>query len=198
LPEKFRHEKEALMVGNIKLTGEHAEIAVKLLEDTTRILNHHKVKFVIDGGTLLGIVRENRLLPWDNDLDFTLFSDGALKIDDVLKSFSNEGYSVEKTLFPRPYKNIKRGDLRICKISSGKVFVDLIFKYEYEGNYYWMVWDTLKGVPLKFYENPAAIEFNGAIYPTPDYVEEYLELRYGDWKTPQKKWDIRKDDGAVI
>ena len=31
------------------------------------------IPYWLEGGTLLGIIRENRLLPWDNDMDISMY-----------------------------------------------------------------------------------------------------------------------------
>lgn len=42
----------------------------KVFRDVSELLHQHNVNFWICHGTLLGIVREGRLLPWDHDMDF--------------------------------------------------------------------------------------------------------------------------------
>ena len=51
------------------------------------ILNENKINFWLCHGTLLGIVRENRLLPWDHDIDFAIWDDEYTKdeIHDLFK-----------------------------------------------------------------------------------------------------------------
>ncbi len=60
------------MAGSNKLTGAIAEKALKMLHDITEIMEANEIPYVLEAGTLLGIVRENRLLPWDNDMDITI------------------------------------------------------------------------------------------------------------------------------
>jgi len=37
-----------------------------------KILNTHKINYWICHGTLLGIIRDKKILPWDNDIDIGL------------------------------------------------------------------------------------------------------------------------------
>lgn len=48
------------------------------------ILNAHQVNYWIDYGTLLGIIRENRLIPWDYDVDACIMSSEIPKIQNEL------------------------------------------------------------------------------------------------------------------
>ncbi|PIE81085.1 MAG: lipopolysaccharide cholinephosphotransferase, partial [Candidatus Delongbacteria bacterium] len=60
------------MAGKHRLVGKVLEVAKKMLVDSTNILEENNIKYILEAGTLLGIVRENRLLPWDNDIDITV------------------------------------------------------------------------------------------------------------------------------
>ena len=39
------------------------------------ILNKNKIKYWICHGTLLGIIRDNQLIPWDHDIDIAVWSE---------------------------------------------------------------------------------------------------------------------------
>ena len=43
------------------------------------ILNKNKIKYWICHGTLLGIIRDNQLIPWDHDIDIAVWSSNNLK-----------------------------------------------------------------------------------------------------------------------
>lgn len=55
------------------------------------ILSDNKIDYFMDQGSLLGIVRENRILPWEDDLDFGLFSDKYSK-DEISDIFVSHGF----------------------------------------------------------------------------------------------------------
>ena len=44
-----------------------------------KILNKFKIKYWICQGTLLGIVRDKQLIPWDHDIDIAVWSGSILK-----------------------------------------------------------------------------------------------------------------------
>ncbi len=73
---------------DITLEGKNMLIAERMLANIAKIFHSCNIEYWIEGGTLLGIRRENRLLPWDNDIDFSVKSTQIEKLEgfiDVLK-----------------------------------------------------------------------------------------------------------------
>jgi len=51
--------------------------------------------------------------------------------------------------------------------------------------------------PKRYLEKLDTTEFYGVKFHIPHDVEDFLKYHYGEnWKTPSKKWDFIKDDGA--
>ena len=63
----------------------------RALEDASNLLKDNNINFWVCHGTLLGIIRENRLLPWDKDIDLAVW-DHEISRDHVATIFENEGY----------------------------------------------------------------------------------------------------------
>jgi phosphorylcholine metabolism protein LicD len=68
----------------INLSNKNKEIAESLLLEVVKSLDSMNIEYWLEGGTLLGIKRESRLLPWDNDLDLSINNSQINKIDDLL------------------------------------------------------------------------------------------------------------------
>ena len=66
----------------------------KVFKDVCILLKQHNVNFWICHGTLLGIIRENRLLPWDHDIDFAVW-DSEVSRELIISIFNNAGYQQE-------------------------------------------------------------------------------------------------------
>ena len=65
-----------------------------VFKDVCDLLRKNRINFWICHGTLLGIIRENRLLPWDHDIDFAVWDHETDKnyIIDIMLS---HGYQQE-------------------------------------------------------------------------------------------------------
>lgn len=196
------------MSGKIKLQGKYAILANKMLEDVTFILEQGKIHYVLEAGTLLGIVRENRLLPWDNDLDITIPSDYCKPLLKIRWKFWLKGYRTRIRRFNRDLGPFKKGMPRILKIQTTKFLfikdtnlMDIFIKYPVGNEYQWTVAvkkPVLKGSPKKFYDKRTQITYKRKKYFVPLDYKGYLKYHYGNWEVPVKKWNFRTDDNCVI
>lgn len=53
-------------------------------------------------------------------------------------------------------------------------------------------------VPYSYFEHLAPLNSGPDGLKGPEYFEEYLTYRYGDWRTPQRVWDYFYDDRSVL
>ena len=197
------------MSGKYRLDSRNADIAVRMLEEVTSIFEEYGIKYVLTAGTLLGIYRENRLLPWDNDLDLRVFREDADQIIRVISKIKPTGYLVRVRYQKKKDPPLKLDEVRIIKIynrkylfTKGEVMMDCFIATRHEEQYVWSCGGlkhyTKKSVPARFYDKCDSLTFKGKRYSIPSHIDDYLTFRYGDWKTPQEKWDYRRDDGAII
>lgn len=197
------------MAGNNTLEGKNGVIAIRMLRKVSRVLEKGNIPYILEAGTLLGIVRENRLLPWDNDVDITITRQFENQLLKSLWKIRLCGYKVKAKYFNRDLKYFKKGELRIIKIKHKNplklfktdVILDIFIKRKIDKEYYWTVGieaPVLKSVPEKFYDQLTQLEFEGKNYSVPRDYEGYLENHYGEnWRTPVKKWDYRTSDQSV-
>lgn len=61
-----------------------------LVKRVTEICHNHKIKYFIDGGTLLGCVREQNQIPYDYDVDFGMFQEDYDKLKKHYSFFEKE------------------------------------------------------------------------------------------------------------
>jgi len=197
------------MAGRTTLEGKYGVIGVKMLKKITRVLEKNQIPYILEAGTLLGIVRENRLLPWDNDVDITITRQYMKRLQRSLWKVWFLGYIVRVKHYKRDLKYFKRGEIRIIKIKHVSlwnffrkdVVVDLFLKKKIGKEYYWTVGikaPVLKSVPERFYDHLTQVEFEGKRFSVPEDYIGYLECHYGkDWKIPVKEWDYRTSDLSV-
>ena len=97
------------------------------LMKTVRILKENNISFWLCHGTLLGIIREDRLLPWDHDIDFGIWKDEHSK-QEILELFAEEN-DFEETLVPQETDSLhfstgdKRVDLNFYSRDSKKAYI---------------------------------------------------------------------------
>lgn len=69
--------------------GEHKQEAINLLHKTIDILEEFNINYFLISGTLLGYVRHNDFIPWDDDIDLIVDESILDKFDDILKKHNN-------------------------------------------------------------------------------------------------------------
>ena len=196
------------MGGDAKLIGKHAEVAKTMLRKVTDLFDKLGIEYVLDFGTLLGIVRENRLLPWDTDLDISIAEKDLGKLRANKKKLWLLGYRTRIRYFEKDVGPFKSGELRIIKVQTRKFgflrdkgILDVFVMREIDGEYTYVVKKdgvfAIKSVPAKYHENKTQIEFDNKMYSVPAEYEKYLEYVYGDWRTPVKDWDFFKGDNCL-
>jgi lipopolysaccharide cholinephosphotransferase len=189
------------MAGKHTLEGKNGIIALKMLKDVTDLLDEYGIEYWLEGGTLLGVIRENRLLPWDNDMDISIKEEYYDKLMQIVKSLN---YRVRFKEFEKDDAPFKKGVKRLVKVRNskflffrGEVALDIFIKFEKDNEYFWQVGKKKKSVESFYYKELIKHTFNGKDYLIPKLYEEYLTSRYGDWKTAVKEWDTFKDDQAI-
>jgi len=196
------------MSGNLKLTGKLNITAKKMLRKVCRILDKHEIPYVLEGGTLLGIVRENRLLPWDNNLDLTIIEQDMDRVLNLRQKFWWAGYKIRLRKSSEEIPHFPIGSVRLLKIRIKKYFfvtgiglMDIFVKKKIDDKYYWIVGQhghVLKSVPAHFYENLTRYNFEGYDYSIPADFEDYLTYRYGEWRKTVNDYYFKKDVNSIV
>lgn len=53
-------------------------------------------------------------------------------------------------------------------------------------------------VPAHHFQRLELLKVAGMELPVPGDIQDYLRLRYGDWRTPRRDWLYWADDGAIV
>ena len=90
-----------------------------------KILNDHKIKYWICQGTLLGIVRDKELIPWDHDIDIAVWAETISKkrMSEIMLSnnFSlKEKYLIENDLLTFTKKGGREIDINFYQVMTEK------------------------------------------------------------------------------
>lgn len=195
------------MAGSRKLEGEHLQRSLQMLQNVAEVFDAHGLPYWLEGGTLLGVIREQRLLPWDTDIDLSIRAEDYLRLAACLPALRRRGLRLRLRSFDQDDAPFSSGAPRLLKIRSrhffffrGHVLIDVFVKYRQDDRYHWIIGrkkPTRKSAPARFYDELAHVQFNGRTYPVPGDAEGYLEFRYGDWRTPVTEWNTFRDDLAV-
>ncbi len=193
---------------------QHVENSIKLLKIIIRILDKYKIKYYLDFGTLIGAMRDNALIPWDDDIDISLVNENEYsKIPLVLKEIKEQyGYrtylhTFESTLKKHKKKHPKivtpkidfttKNSYQIAKVRDnrfwifgrGAICIDIFFKYTKKNQLHWFAFgqtNKISNQPLK--DGFSQIDFYGISCTIPTAYDSYLTSIYGDWKTPNESW----------
>lgn len=199
------------------------EDALMVLEAVISALDKFEIKYYLDFGTLIGAVREKGLIPWDDDIDISLYDEADYKkIPDVLKyikrkyrlrtylkTFNSSFEGAEKRGRENLDKDISftaLDNFHIAKVRTnrflifgrGSTCLDIFFKYKYNDKSYWMAYGKENSVPSKYLETELIeINFCNLKCKILKEYDEYLTYKYNDWKTPNEDWSHESDDYSV-
>ena len=167
--------------GRIRL-GEVVSEAREALRLGTEALAEAGATAWVTYGTLLGLIREGRLLPHDDDIDFAVMAgaDAAR----IKAAMADRGLALL-------LDEVGPNGVSKLKFIHGPVVIDLFF-IEDEGRL-WADYCTLfRRSLLRSTHPPVAIEtrlLDGLALPVPRDAEVYLAHLYGrDWRQPVTEW----------
>lgn len=198
------------MAGSTRLEGELNKKAVAMMAEVATVLESNKVAYALDCGTLLGIMREQRLLPWDNDIDFCASVSDLSRLRKAAFSLWLKGYRVRFARATQDWGPIRKGDPRILRVrnrkgffSRGPLLLDIFIRYPSDNQQsVSMIGEggkvIVQSFPSQFFDQRSYITFEGRDYPIPENYDAYLMHRYGDWRVPVKEWDYMEDDQSRV
>lgn len=157
---------------------------LKNLRETAKrvfsVLDQCKVRYWLEGGSLLGAARNGDIIPWDYDIDIGIYQEDIFKCDHLRKVVDEgfvdeEGFSWEKAI---------EGDFyRVQFSETNHLHVDIFPFYTKNGIMTKNTWfkshkqDT--EFPERFLKPLGRINFIGLSASAPNHVREFLEYKFG-------------------
>ena len=138
------------------------------------LLLQHTENVWITGGTLLGAIRDNKFLPWDDDVDLDLIEKEFIEIMySVKRCLIDNGFIVrliDHTEWPKMV--VYKKGVKVA-IGSLKESGDLLLRPAYR-------------LPKSFFLLKKKIKFMDINVLVPNPPDKYLEYVYGrNWQTPK-------------
>lgn len=169
----FHYNRKFLYLG-IKQIDK--EIAYDNLKDFLKIMERAGINAVPGFGSLLGIVRDNDFITWDEDIDLCILKEEEIILEENLNVFKENGFELVRYERIGLYSFMRRGeyiDIYVLQDIGGGVRncgADFLFEKDFT--------DTMPYV------------FKNLTVNIPRNYDRHLEFLYGDWKTPVKYADF--------
>ena len=200
VPAYKRPKHKPRVRSKVTLEGVHLDRMVAMLCHTLDVLERHEIPYWLEDGTLLGIVRDGDLIPWDHDADLSIPGEYAERVAKLRWRFppryvlaakrTNHGWlpgGISSLEVHRPIDLMRKVNFHI----------DLLAKYRLGDSFRWIDSKALKHCEPRYYDRLESIEWRGRTVPIPSDPEEYLEMRYPGWRTPVKEIDTSLQDPTI-
>lgn len=199
--KEFNFEDEKVRIG-----------ARKLLILVAQLFDDANINYSLEGGTLLGIVRDGQLLPWDHDLDISVNQTETEKILRLKWKLLKVGLKLSIRRNQAKDNLIPYGSVYLIKIKPLKkiiinalkghktphfVVCDVFIKFPDANYYYWQAKDNIMRIERKYHDSTQIIPYHNTSLKVPNCYIDYLTEKYGDWSTPVKEWDCGKDEKTI-
>ena len=148
------------------------------------LLDKLQIRYFLAAGTLLGAIRHKGFIPWDWDVELSVYSNEVeQKMDQLLSEIKNSGFIIEK------YSK----DLSKLKIDFIGKLPKETTSYTIQGWSYnkkkKVYWRNKFQIPENLIDNMNKIRLFDKDHLAPYPPENYLEYQYGNWQKPIKTSD---------
>ncbi len=143
------------------------------------LLDKLDIRYFLQTGILLGAIRDNNFIPWDWDIEVSVFSDEVVnKMDLLINELNSAGFEILKNFRELSHLKIDfKGELS----TETTKYTIMGWCYDKKKKIFWR--NKFK-VPERLLSEMRKIEFFGKSHLAPYPPEKYLEYQYGNWKKP--------------
>ena len=180
------------------------ETLKRQLLDVISILDANDIRYHLEGGTLLGIVRDGMLLPWDHDTDISIMHDDLVRFLSLLPALKKSGWRISVRRLEKDCSFGKEGQVRLIKVKdrflgliAGENVLDIFVKFRKDDDVYWVAKNNTMKVANVHYNGFDEIMWEGKKLKAPHQHKEYLTSKYGEWNTIIKEWDCTMEHTIV-
>jgi len=119
------------LIGENGMENETHRKAVEALRQVHELFTENDIELLLDAGTLLGAVRNNRIIPWDDDFDITAWQKDTEKIMECCELLREKGLFVDYRVFENEYLEFTHISINFDKKRSFPIDLRL-FRFEGE------------------------------------------------------------------
>lgn len=166
---KLPYKQKYYYIGKKRI---NKDISFQNLKDILAVMNSHQISVSPADGTLLGIIRSGHFIDWDEDIDLNILMEDLEKFKDSLWDLKEIGFELFRCDRCGHLYSITRNgeyaDFYIMEKVSPEVRTNMGTDFVLD----------------RHLTNLKDWNFNGLKIKVPVEYESYLELMYGDWRTP--------------
>ncbi|WP_188316147.1 LicD family protein [Chitinophaga agrisoli] len=161
-------------------------MARRLLDLLNTHAERNNIHLVLHGGSLLGHIRHDEIMPWDDDIDLGIASQA---VSTLLLSLETEGIARFK-VYPWTYNGANSIYYKVWLDEGEEIpgyeykfpFVDIWLYYENDDEVFYKDAERFR-FPKHVYYPFKQIQFEGCTMKIPNHPVHALDLMYKDWKS---------------
>ncbi len=176
-------------------------ISVEKLEhqllDIIDFLDEEGIDYHLEGGVLLGVVREQRLLPWDKDTDIAIMRTDLPRLVEALPKIRKRGWRISIRRHKRENEFTDIESISIIKIKdrkfgilAGDHVLDLFVKTQKGDQAFWLAGGNVLRASMSHFTGYETIRWRDRDVKVPLDYRNYLTKKYGDWSVVVKEWNV--------
>lgn len=151
------------------------------MKDLHKICQENNITYWVDSGTLLGLIRDNGIIPHDDDIDICMYEKDLKSLMHIVNSDPNQKYHIfllsTTPIYKFQHKNIP------------DIFIDIFVideygdKIQYKETFNKFLWPNSYYYKTELFPLKKVLFFNQEVI-APNNPIPYLERAYGNWKIP--------------
>lgn len=169
-----------------RTTGESVLKLYQLMKDVHDLFEKHQVTYWVDGGTLLGAIRHQGIIPWDGDLDIAVRFEDGFRFQKMKADFEKLGYEVDEAYFGFKIYLIENPEDRLHNVCC-----DVFMMAGDGGKFIYYSPSAQERWPIYIREDElfplTKYRFGDVEVWGPNTPDAYLTRLYGNWRTQAYK-----------
>ncbi|MBM3632159.1 MAG: hypothetical protein FJX03_00405 [Alphaproteobacteria bacterium] len=154
----------------------------QLMKDVHELFDKHHILYWADGGTLLGAIRHQGIIPWDGDLDIRIRFEDGFRFQQLIPEFKKLGYEIDEAYFGFKILLVENKQDRLHNVCC-----DVFLTSMHDGKNIYYSLGAQERWPVFILESEllplAKYRFGAIEIWGPKLPEPYLTRLYGNWRT---------------